>query len=180
MPQTNVAKPNSKQRVELSFDYGNRIEKLSRFGDGHVEYLMDRAALVSDIKGFAVIAFALAGVTGYIDIRQKVHLDLDQSIALTGLAASATHVKGEPSDLIPAGAGLGGACKEFANRGKESGVGSGIGAGGAADWALININHFIKLLQALDSVMRRRLLPARMQVPCHGGVERVIDECGLA
>jgi hypothetical protein len=39
---------------------------------------------------------ALAGLAGDIDVGQEVHLDLDDAIALAGLAAPALDVEAEP------------------------------------------------------------------------------------
>ena len=170
MSEADVTESDRKQRVEFAFNDGNRGEEFACFGNGHIEHLMDAAALVANIECFAVIAFALTIVTGHIDIWQKVHFHLDQPVTLAGLAASTAHIEGKSSDLVPAGARFGCTCKEFPYRGKESGIGGGVGSGSAADRALVNINDLVKLLQTLNPVMRRRLLPARMQMPGHGRV----------
>ncbi len=104
MSEADVAQSNRKQRVEFALNDRNRCEKFSCFGNGHVEHLMDGAALVPDIECFAVIALALATVAGYIDVRQKVHFHLDESVTLAGLAASTAHIERESSHLVSAGA----------------------------------------------------------------------------
>jgi hypothetical protein len=52
-------------------------------------------ALELDVQRLAIVAFAVAGVAGDIDIGQEVHLDLDDAIALAGLAAAALDVERE-------------------------------------------------------------------------------------
>ena len=70
-----------------------RLEELGGFFHRHIQHVGDRLALEQDFKGFAVVAFALAGIASDVDIRQEVHLDLDDAVALTGLATAAFHVE---------------------------------------------------------------------------------------
>ena len=51
------------------------------------EDVVDILALVLDFQRLAVVALAVADVAGYVDVRQKVHFDLDHAVALTGFAA---------------------------------------------------------------------------------------------
>jgi hypothetical protein len=55
----------------------------------------------------AVIPLALADLTGHVDIRQEMHLNLDQPIALAGLTATALHIETVTAWLIAPDAGLG-------------------------------------------------------------------------
>ena len=51
--------------------------------------------LVADLQRLAVVALALADVAGDVDVGQEVHLDLDDAVALAGLAAAALDVEAE-------------------------------------------------------------------------------------
>ena len=64
-----------------------------RFFDRHAEYFGDVLALVEHLKGFAVVALAVADIARHIHVRQKVHLDLDDAIALAGFAATTLDVE---------------------------------------------------------------------------------------
>jgi hypothetical protein len=58
----------------------------------------------------------VADVAGDIDIGQEVHLDLDDAIALAGLAAAALDVEGEAPRLVAARLGFGQAGEPVADR----------------------------------------------------------------
>ena len=60
-----------------------------------------------NFQSLAIVARAFAGLAGHVNIRQKVHLDLDDAIALTGLAAPTLDVETEPPGLIAARLGFG-------------------------------------------------------------------------
>ncbi len=163
---------------------GNRwygIEELAGFLDGHFQYLVDAFALVLDLQGFAVIALALAHVAGNVDVRQKVHFDLDQAVALAGLAASALDVEGEPPCLVAARAGFLGAGKQVANRRKQSGIGCRVGAWRAADRALVDIHYLVQVLQAVEAVVGCSLQRGRA-VQCGRGnrEQSIVDQCRFA
>jgi hypothetical protein len=59
-----------------------------------------------DLQRLAVVALALADVAGDVDVGQEVHLDLDDAVALAGLAAAALDVEGEAPGLVAARLGL--------------------------------------------------------------------------
>jgi hypothetical protein len=90
---------------------------------GHIQYLRDVFALVAHIQGFSVIPFASTHVAGDIDIRQKVHFDLDDPIAATGLAPASLYVEAEASRLEASDLGIGGPGKEVPDVGKQARIG---------------------------------------------------------
>ena len=73
-----------------------------------------------------------------------MHFDFDDPITLTGFTASAFDIEGKTSGRIAARFGFGQTCKPFADRGKGTGIGGGVGAGRATDGGLVNINHLIE------------------------------------
>ena len=121
-----VTKPNLAQRIHLLTDAGDGLEKLAGIFAGHVKNIGDAFVFELNFQSFAVVALALAGLAGDINIRQEVHLDLDDTVALTGLAAPAFDVEREPPGLIAARLGLGQARKPIADRGEGPGVGRGV------------------------------------------------------
>ena len=88
-------------------DRRHRLEELDRLVDGHVEHVGDRLAAVGHLQRLAVEALAAADVAGDEDVGQEVHLDLDQPVALAGLAAAALDVEAEPARPVAARLGLG-------------------------------------------------------------------------
>ena len=59
-----------------------------------------------DFQSFAIIAGAVADLAGHIDIRQEVHLNLDNPITRAGLTAAALDIKAETSLLVAANLGF--------------------------------------------------------------------------
>ena len=79
-----------------------------------------------DIQCLAVIALAVADFTRDIDIRQKMHLNLPDTVSLTRLAAAALHIKGKSSFLITTHLRIDRAREQIADHVKYSGIGGGI------------------------------------------------------
>src|SRR5690606_29141361 len=88
----------------------------------HVKNVGYTLAFEPNFQSLAIIPRALAGFALHIDIGQKVHLDLDHAVALTGLAAPALDVETEPARFIAPRFGLGQTGEPVADRGEGSGV----------------------------------------------------------
>ena len=73
----------------------------------HLQHVGDGLAAELDLQRFAIVTVALADVAGDVDVGQEVHLDLDDAVALAGLAAPALHVEGEAARQIAARLGFG-------------------------------------------------------------------------
>ncbi len=101
----------------------HRLEEVERFFDRHVEHVGDRLALEQHFERFAVVALALADVAGDVDVGQEVHLDLDDAVALAGLAAAALDVEREAARLVAARFRFRQAGEPFADRRERAGVG---------------------------------------------------------
>ena len=91
----------------------------------------------------AVIAVAVAGVAGHIHVRQKVHFDLQGSVALAGFAAAALEVEGKAILLEAADLGILGRGKQCADIGKQPGIGCRIGTRRASDGRLVDAYDLI-------------------------------------
>src|SRR4029453_10536177 len=137
-------------------------------------------ALELDLERLAVVALALAYVAGDVDIRQKVHLDLDHAIALAGLAAPALDVEGEAAGLVAARLGLGELGEPFADWGEGAGIGGGIRARGAADRRLVDVDRLVELLDAFELVVLAGPLACAVELAGDRAVERLDEESGLA
>ncbi len=116
---------------------------------------MDALALVLDFQGFAVVALALADVTRHVDIRQEVHLYLNQTVALARLTTATFDVEREATRAITTGARFRHAGEQFTNRCEQTRVSRRVRARGTADWALVNVDHLIQMLQTVDAVVCR-------------------------
>ena len=100
------------------------------------------------LQRLAVVALAVADVAGDVDVGQEVHLDLDDAVALAGLAAPALDVEGEAAGLVAARLGLGQAGEPVADRREGAGVGGGVGARRAADRRLVDVDDLVEMLEA--------------------------------
>ncbi|MNL06527.1 hypothetical protein D3C87_1271640 [compost metagenome] len=65
---------------------------------------MDALALVFDLKGFAVVALALAHIAWHVDVWQEVHFHFDQAVALARFAAATFDVERETPRAVTTGA----------------------------------------------------------------------------
>ena len=141
---------------------------------------MDVFAFVLHFQCFAVVAFAVADVARDVDVGQKVHFDFQYAIAFAGFATAAFDVERKTARLITAlfrGRYL---SEQFAHRREQAGVGRGIGARGAANRRLIDVNHFVEMFQAVNLVVWRRLLRGAVDLACGGQIQRFVDQCGFA
>jgi hypothetical protein len=86
----------------LSRIAGHGLEEADAFLDGHVEHVGDRLLAEVDLERLAIVALALADVAGDVDVGQEVHLDLDDAVALAGLAAAALDVEREAPRTVAA------------------------------------------------------------------------------
>ena len=158
LAERDVAEADVEQRRELARDRGHRLEERERLLDRHRQHFVDVLALVLDLERLAVVALAVADVAGHVDVGQEVHLDLDEAVALAGLAAAALDVEREAAGPVAALARLLHLREQLADRREEPGVGRRIRARRAADRALIDADHLVEVLEALRS---RRTARAR-------------------
>ena len=115
------------------------------------------------LQRFAVVTLAAADVAGDVDVRQEVHFDALESVALAGFAASPFDVETESAGFVSALARLRQHRVEIANGRKDARVRGRIGARRAADGRLIDFNNLVDMLQAGDGAV------------CAGLGSRIVD-----
>ena len=140
---------------------------------------IDLPAIV-DLERLAVVAPPLALLARDVDVRQKVHLDRDDAIALARLAAAAFDVERKPSRPEAARLGFGHHREQIADEREEAGVGRGIGSRRPADRRLVDLDHLVDERDALDPVVRAGLVGGLVQRARERLVEDVVDERRLA
>ena len=128
---------------------------------------------IENIERFPVVALAFAFLTLDIDVRQEMHLDLDQAVALAGLAPPALDVERKTARLVASGLGLGQAGEPIANGTEGAGVGRRVGARRAPDRRLVDIDDLVDEVEALDLVMGARIDARAVHALGDGLVERV-------
>ena len=179
LPQRDVAKTHVQQRVQLARDRRHRLEERVRLLHRHRQHFVDVPFLVAHLERFAIVALAVTHVAGHVHIRQEMHLHLDETVALARLAAPALHVEGETPGTVAALARLLHLREQLADRRKEARVGGRIGARCTADGALVDADHLVEVIEAIDVAVRGRFLRAVVQVPRHRVIERVVDQRGF-
>ena len=102
LAELDVAETDVVQGDEAAGDARHVAEERAGVVDAHVEDLGDVLALEVDLERVAVVALALAGFAGHVDVGQEVHLDLDLAVALADLAAPALDIEAEASGLVAA------------------------------------------------------------------------------
>ncbi len=100
LPEFDVAKPNPGESLEFVPDRGDVLEEGKRLLDAHIEDVGDGLPAVLHLEGLLVVARPLALLTFDVDVREEVHLDLDEPVALAGLAPPALEVEREPARLV--------------------------------------------------------------------------------
>src|SRR5690606_36189068 len=175
-----VAAADFVEHVHLVADGRDGLEELLGVLDRHVEHVGDGEALELHLERFAVVAAALAFLAGDVDVGQEVHLDLDQAVALARLAAAALDVEAEAAGLVAARLRLGQAGEPVADLGEGAGVGRRVGARGAADRRLVDLDHLVAEFEAGDPGVRAGYDAGAVERAGGAGVERVDGEARLA
>ena len=176
LPKLDVREAYRHQRFQLAGNAGHRLEQGQRIFHGHFQHVVDGMSLVGYGQGFAVVAFAVANIAGHVDVGQEVHFDLDQTVALTGLAAPALDVEAEAPRRVTASAGFGHLSKQFPQRGKQTGVGGRIAARRAADGRLVDVYHLIEQIQSANLLERGGLLAGAIEVGRGQPIQGVVDQ----
>lgn len=181
LTEPDVGEAHVHQGLQLARHRRHRIEEGTGIFHRHLEDFVDVLALVLHLQGLAVVALALADVARHVDVRQEVHLHLDDPVPLARLAAPPLHVEGEAARLVATGTRLLGAGEQLADRGEQSGVGGRVGARGAADGALVDIHHLVQMLQPLDAAIGRRCgLGGLVELAVGDAEQGVVDQGRLA
>ena len=105
-----------------------------------------------------------------------MHLDLDDSIAAAGFAATAFHIKTEAPLLISLRLGICSCCEQITDLVKNTGISCRIGTGCSSDRRLINIDHLVQLINPENIIMFTRNYPGTVQIPCQSLIKDLIDQ----
>ncbi|CCJ99707.1 hypothetical protein BN130_2423 [Cronobacter malonaticus 507] len=138
---------------------------------------MDGFAFIFDLQRFAVVALAFALIARHVDIRQEVHLNLDNAIALAGFTAAAAYVKAEAARRIAARARFRHACEQFTHWCKDAGIGRRVRTRSTANRTLVDINNFIEMFHALNVAIRRWFGDGRtVELALSNREQRIVDK----
>ena len=120
---------------------GHGIEQFEGLRYAHVQHVCDGLAFVLDLQGFIVETLSLALIAHDVHIREEVHGDLDETVALACLAPAALDVEAEPAGLVPPQLGVGQHGEDLADEREDAGVGGRVRPGRPSDGALVHIDY---------------------------------------
>src|SRR3712207_2642915 len=95
----------------------------------------------------------MTNITWNVDIWQKMHLNLDNTISRAGLTAPTFYIKGEAPFFVATNLGFISLGKKLSNIIKNTSIGGRIRARCPPNWALININQTLQMFNASDRPM---------------------------
>ena len=115
LPQCYIVQSDVTQRLQDSTNLRNVREVLECFAARHLQYIVNRPAVVSHGQSVFVVATALARIALDPDIWQEVHLDTDLAVTKTFLAASTGYVEAKSPSGKATDLGVRQLCEQFSN-----------------------------------------------------------------
>ena len=126
LPQTNIRKPHIIQCRNLPINRRNILKEAHRLLHRHIQDIVNAFSLIANLQSLPIIPLSAADLTGYIDIRKKMHLNLDNSVAAAGLTPAAFYIKTEAPLIISLCLCIRGRCKQIPDHVKHTCIGSRI------------------------------------------------------
>ena len=133
-----------------------------------------------DFQRLPVVPRAVTDLTGDVNVRQEVHLDLHQAVAAAGLAPAALDVEAEPSRPIAPDFRLVGRREQIPDVVEQPRIGGRIAPGGSADGALVDVDDLVQILHAVNAVTEAGTGTGMVQRGKQGLVQNFIDQTGLS
>src|SRR6185437_6048675 len=185
LPERHVLEANVGERCEAGGDFARVAEEIERLGDGHRQDIGDAGTaavrpFALDLEDLVAIAATVAVGTAQIDIREELHLDVLEAIAVAGWAAAIAGVEAERAGGVFALLRGGLRREESADGIEGADIARRIGAGGAADRALIDHDDIVDELRAGKSGELARGFGRLAVVFEECRVEHILDESGLS
>ena len=109
--------------------------------------------MIFDLERFAVVPAAVADFARNINIRQEVHLDLDDAVAVAGFAPAALYVEAEPALSVSAHLCLRQRCEQVAYMREHTRISRRVGTRRPADRLLVYVDDLVYILDPFDLVM---------------------------
>ena len=123
-----------------------------------------------------IVAFAMTSWTSDIDIREEVHFNFVDAVALTMFATTTFDIETKSARLVTAEFGFGLRGVEIANLGENASIGGGIAARGATNGRLIDDDDFVKMFNAINAFMETgdglSVMEASLELVSEDGVNK--------
>ena len=146
LSQTNIRQSDISQRLHLSSNAWHVFEEIYRFFHCHIQYIINIFPFIAYFQRLTIVTLSTTDLARYINIRQKMHLDFQDSASCTCFATSPFNIKAKPSFLISTRFCIWCSCKQISDQIKYACISSRIRPWCPSDWWLVDINHFINLL----------------------------------
>ena len=135
---------------------------------------------VLDLQRVPVEPKPPTGVAGHVHVREKVHLDLDDAVAVAGLAPSPLHIEAEPSRLVASHPCIRQHGKEVPDVVEDSRIGGRIGSRRSPDRALINADDLVDMVDPVNGLHVSDFPLGVVELLSQGRKEDFIDQAALA
>ena len=133
-----------------------------------------------NFQGLAVIPIPVTNLAWNVDVGKEVHFDPYRAVAAARLTASALHVKGEPTRLIPPYLGFCGGGKQLANVIEDARVRGRIAPGRTPDGTLVDVHHLVDLIGTGNVLVLSRHEPGTVQISRKNVEQDVVHQRRLA
>src|SRR5213075_2947611 len=167
------------EQFEFRPDTRLMLEEIERLRDRQVEHIGDRLSFITDLQRFTIVPPAFTDLARDVDVGQEVHLDFHEPVALAGFAASAFDVEREPPRTVAAQLRLGQIGEQLANRREQAGVRRRIGARGATDRTLIDIDNLVDVVESFHPIVRAGQDLGPIEVPCERLIQMSVTSVDL-
>ena len=176
LAQTDVGQAHIVEGFDLSADGGQILEEGQRLLHRHVQHVINALALIFHLQRLPVVTLSVADLAGYINIRQEMHLDLDDSVAAAGLAPASFYVEAEAPLLVTPGLGVRGGREQIPDLVKHPRVGGRIGPGRSSDGRLVDVDYLVQLLHAQNLLVIAGNGSGMVQRPRQALVKNLVDQ----
>ena len=180
LPEPHVFQAHCGQRVEAAAQFVQVGEEVERLGDRQGEDAGQVLVAVGDFQDLGAEALPAALRAGHVHVRQELHLDFLEALALARLAAPALDVERERARGIAAHARPVGLRQQLAQRVERLGVGQQVGARGGADGRLVHEDQVGQPLAAGNRPAGARNADRLAALLLEPAVDHLFDQRGLA
>ena len=157
------------------------FQKGHRFVYRHIQQVGDVFAPIAHLQHLLLIAFALTGVAGKVDVGHKLHFHFHLALALASLAAAALGVERKVAGRVVPFFGQGQGGKEVAQVVKGLDISNGVGTGGTPDRLLVHQLHAAECPHAASQgVELAHGVPGTVELTVERRIEGLLDQGAFA
>src|SRR5258706_896886 len=176
LAELDIAESDLRERQQWFINLRHCPEKRYCLIHGQIEDIRDIQPFVCDFQSLAIVSTAIARLTGDINRRKKMHLDLYEAIALAFFASAAFDIETKPARFVAANPRRRQSRKQIANMIEHPGISSRVATGRPADRRLVDHDNFIELLKPFQRAVSAGPLLRAEQFSKERPSKNIIDE----